>query len=178
VAGQFGLGGAQQPDLGHDLGGEILEGDGGVIGVELDRGAGRGQPLLGAGDTLLAVGGGGEHLDQAGPAGGEQHVGAGVALEHGQVGLAQVAGERGGGQQLTDQVVDALGVLRAGLGEPVGGAHAPVQRGALGVGQLQRAQPGRVDQRQAGEGVGVDAVGLGVPGQNRRRSAALAELTR
>jgi len=85
-------------------------------------------------------------------------VGVGVALEHGQVGLAEVAGERGGGQQLADQVFDALLVLRAGLGEPVGGAHAPVQRGALGVGQLQRAQPGRVDQGQAGQGVGVDPI--------------------
>ncbi|HSH61575.1 MAG TPA: hypothetical protein VK988_18395 [Acidimicrobiales bacterium] len=35
-----------------------------------------------------------------------------------------------------------------------------------------------VEQRQAGQGIGVDAVGLGVAGQNRRRSAALAELTR
>ena len=47
VGGQLGLDGAQQADLGGDLGGEIGERDGRVLGVELDRGRGGGQPLVG-----------------------------------------------------------------------------------------------------------------------------------
>jgi hypothetical protein len=42
VAGQLGLGKAQQPDLGLDLGGQISEGDGRVVGVQRQLQAGRG----------------------------------------------------------------------------------------------------------------------------------------
>jgi hypothetical protein len=37
VAGQVGLGGAQQPHLGGDFGGQISEGDGGVVAVQVQR---------------------------------------------------------------------------------------------------------------------------------------------
>ena len=55
--------------------------------------------------------------------------------------------------------------LAAWPGEPVTGPHPAVQRRPLRAGQLQGVQPGRVDQRQPGQGVGVDAVGLGVARQ-------------
>jgi hypothetical protein len=50
-------------------------------------------------------------------------------------------------------------------GQPVAGPHPPVQRGPLGSWQPQRRQPVRVDQRQPGQSIGVDTVGLRVPGQ-------------
>jgi hypothetical protein len=65
-----------------------------------------------------------------------------------------------------DQVLDAALVGGGSLGEPIGGPHAAVQRRPGRLRQLERVQPGRVDQRQAGQGIGVDPVGLGVPRQH------------
>ena len=89
----------------------------------------------------------------------------GVAFQHGQVRDAELPGQRRHRQQLSDQILDPTLVFRAGPGEPVGGPDPTIQRGLLGAGQHQRPQPGRVEQRQPGEAVGVDPVGLGVPGQ-------------
>jgi hypothetical protein len=61
VAVQLGLGGGKQPELGGDLGGQILQGDSGVVGVQLECGAGGAKPLGGPGRALLAVGGLGDH---------------------------------------------------------------------------------------------------------------------
>jgi hypothetical protein len=47
VGGQLGLGGAQQPVLAGDLGGQLGEGDRGVVAVQLEGGVGGGQPLGG-----------------------------------------------------------------------------------------------------------------------------------
>ena len=88
-----------------------------------------------------------------------------VAFEDGQVGGAEPAGQRAHGQQLAGQVLNPALVVGAGLSEPVCGAHPAVQRGPLGAGQDQRAQPGRVEQGQPGQGVGVNPVALGMPGQ-------------
>jgi hypothetical protein len=93
-------------------------------------------------------------------------MGVGPALEHGQVGLAELAGQGAGRQQLLDQVLDAALVAGGLLGEPVTSPHAAVQRRPGRVWQLEGVQPGRVDQREAGQGVGVDAVGLGVARQD------------
>lgn len=47
VGGELGLDGSQQPDLGGDLGGEVGERDRRMVGVELDRCLGGGQPCGG-----------------------------------------------------------------------------------------------------------------------------------
>ena len=93
-------------------------------------------------------------------------MGVGPALEHGQVGLAELAGQRAGRQQLMDQVLDAALVAGGLPGEPVTSPHATVQRRPGRVRQLEGMQPGRVDQRQPSQGVGVDTVGLGVARQH------------
>jgi hypothetical protein len=93
-------------------------------------------------------------------------MGVGPALEHGQVGLAELADKWAGRQQLMDQVLDTALVGGGSLGEPIGGPHAAVQRRPGRIRQLERVQPGRVDQRQPGQGIGVDPVGLGVPRQH------------
>jgi hypothetical protein len=70
-------------------------------------------------------------------------------------------------------------VLGPGLGEPVAGTHATVQRGPLSTGQRKGVQPGRVDQQQPRQGVGVDAVGLGLPRQHPAKiMGTRPELTR
>jgi hypothetical protein len=166
VGGQLGLGGAQQPDLAGDLGGQILPGDGGVIAVQLECGTGGGQPLLSSLGALLTGRCGPQHPLQPGMADGHQGMGVGPALEHGQVGLAELADKWAGRQQLMDQVLDAPLVAGSLAGEPVTSSHAAVQRRPGRVRQLQGVQPGRVDQREAGQGVGVDAVGLGVARQH------------
>jgi hypothetical protein len=62
----------------------------------------------------------------------------------------------------------------AGLfGQPLAGPHPPVQAGPRAVSELQRLQPARVDQRQPGQGLGVDGVGLGVPGQEAAQVGGL-----
>ena len=93
VAVQLGLGGGKQAELGGDLGGQILKGDSGVVGVQLQRGAGGAKPLLGPGRALLAVGGLGDHLLQPSSPGSNQRVGIGVAFQHRQVGLAEFASQ-------------------------------------------------------------------------------------
>jgi hypothetical protein len=103
---------------------------------------------------------------QPGTADGHQRMGVRPALEHGQVGLAELADKWAGPQQLLDQVGDAALVGGGGLGEPIGGPHAAVQGRPGRIRQPQRVQPGRVDQREAGQGVGVDAVGLGMARQH------------
>ena len=165
MVGQLGLDGAQQPDLGGDLGGQIDERGRGVAAVEVQRGSGGVDPLLRPVAAVVAVRG---LADQCGESLGsqpEQGVRVRVAFQHGQVGDPKLPGQWRYGQQLPGQVLDPTLVFRAGPGEPVGGPDPPVERGLLGAGQHQRLQPGWVEQRQPGEGVGVDAVGLGVPGQ-------------
>jgi hypothetical protein len=90
VAIQLGLGGGKQAQLGVDLGGQILKGDSGVVGVQLQRGAGGAKPLLGPGGALLAVGGLGDYLVQASSPGSDQPVGIGIAFQDRQVGVAGV----------------------------------------------------------------------------------------
>ena len=103
----------------------------------------------------------------------DQGVRVGPALQHGQVRRTDVPGQRRHGHELADQVLDADLVLGAGLGEAVTRPDPPVQRGTLGAGQLQWLQAGGVEQGQAGQGVGVDAVGLGVPGQEAAQVGGL-----
>ena len=163
--GELGADGAQQPNLSGNLGGQADEVDGGVAAVELQRGAGGTQPLAGAGGAQVAIRGLGDHRGQLGLPGPGQSARVGVTFQDGQVGGAEVTAQRAERQQLAGQVLDPLLVLGALPGEPVGDADPPVQRGPVGAGQHQRGQPGRAGQRQPGQGIGVDAVGLGVPGQ-------------
>jgi hypothetical protein len=121
-----------------------------MLAVQLQRSVGGGQPLGGPLSTQVAVGGSGDHPDKPGPAGGQQGVGIGVAFQHGQVGVAEVAGQRAAGQQLAGQVLDPALVGGGLAGEPVGGADPAVQRRPVRVRQHRRVQPGRVDQRQRG----------------------------
>ena len=65
VDGELGLDGAQQADLGGDLGGQVGERDGGVAGVELERRLGGGDPLGGPLDALVAVRGLGDERRRA-----------------------------------------------------------------------------------------------------------------
>ena len=99
-------------------------------------------------------------------------------LQHGQVGLAEVAGERGHRHQLADQVLDPHLVLAGGAGEPVTGADPPVQRRRVAPGTSSRCSP-------PGSASGIRArVSASIPfdfaclRKNLRRSAALAEDTR
>ena len=173
VGGQPGADGAQQPDLGGDLGGEAGEVDGGVAAVELQGGAGGLEPLAGASGAQVVIRGLGDHRGQLilpGPGKGTR---VGVAFQDGQAGGAGVPAQRAERQQLAGQVPDPLLVPGALPGEPVGGADPPVQRGPVSAGQRQRGQPGRAGQRQPGQGAGVDAVGLGVPGQEPAQVSGL-----
>jgi hypothetical protein len=138
-----------------------------VVVAGPQRGAGGLEPLGGAGGALVAARGVTDQpREPAGP-GAKQRVGvAAKAFQHRQVGHAELADQGAGGQQLTDQVLDAALVAGALLGEPVAGAHAAVQRRPFGAGQRQRVQPGQVDQRQPRQGVGVDAACLGLPRQH------------
>jgi len=76
MVGQFGLGGGKQVDLGVDLGGQLSEGDRGVVAVQLQGGAGSIQPLLGASGALPAVGGCADEPDQPSPASSQQRMGS------------------------------------------------------------------------------------------------------
>ncbi len=165
VTGELGLGGAQQPDLGGDLGGQVRERDRGVAGVEVDRRLRGGNPLAGPLGALVVVRRLGDHRAHPLRTGFDQGVGVGPPLEHRQVRDTEITAQRRHRQQLADQVLDPHLVLRRGLGEPVTRPHPPVQRGPLHPRQLQWLQAGRVEQRQPGQRVGVDPVGLGVPGQ-------------
>ena len=165
VGGEFGGDGAQQPDLGGDLGGQAGEIGGGVPVVEFQRCPGGIEPLAGAFGVLVVAGGLGDQSSQPGQASPGQGSGVGVAFQDGQVGGAEVAAKRAHRQQLAGQVPDPGLVLGGLAGEPVGGADPAVQRRPAGAGQLQRLQPGPIEQWQPGQGIGVDTVGLGVPGQ-------------
>lgn len=146
VGGQLGLGGLggmQQADLGSDLGGQVAPGDGGVVAVQVHRGSGSGQPLLRPCRAVLAAGGGADALCQAGVPGAQQRVRVRPALQHGQVGAAEVADQGAGRQQLAGEVLDPAFVLGGLLGEPVAGAHPPVQgRPGPGAGQGDRVVGG------------------------------------
>jgi len=104
-----------------------------VVGVQLEGGAGGAEPLVGPGRALLAVGGLGDHPGQPGTAGGQQRVGVGVAFQHRQVGLAELASQWRHRHELTDQVFDGPLVAGGGLGQPVTGAHPAVQRRPGGI---------------------------------------------
>jgi hypothetical protein len=95
----------------------------------------------------------------------EQPVRVGPTFQHCEVGDTEIAGERGHREQLAGQVLDPHLVLGCQAGQAVRCPHPPIQRGALGPWQLERTQPGRVDQPQTRQGVRVDPVGLGVPRQ-------------
>nr|WP_308259611.1 hypothetical protein [Pseudonocardia sp. H11422] len=165
VHGQLGGDRAQQPDLGGDLGGQIGERHRRIGPVELDRRRGRRPPGLGPLGALLPMRSLLDHAPKPGGSGGEQHARIGPPRQHRQVGRSEIPGQRGGRHQLPDQVLDPHLVLGRGPSQPVGGAHPPVQRRVMPVGQCQLAQPTGIDQRQPGQGVGVDAVALGVPRQ-------------
>ena len=113
----------------------------------------------------MVIRGLGDHRGQLVLPGPGQHPRVGVTFQDGQVSGAEVPAQRAERQQLAGPVLDPLLVLGAVPGAPVGGADPPVQRGPLSAGQHQRGQPGRVEQRQPGQGVSVDPVGLSVPGQ-------------
>jgi hypothetical protein len=163
---QLGLGSPQQPDLAGHLGGQLGEGNRGVVTVQLQCGAGGGQPVGGPLGALLTGRCAGQHLLQSGMARGHQRMRVRPALEHGQVGLAELTDKGACRQQLMDQVLDAALGGRGLTGEPITGPHAAVQCCLRRLRQLPRVQPGRVNQREAGQGVGVDAVGLGMARQH------------
>ncbi|MGH9002582.1 MAG: hypothetical protein ACRDYV_05580, partial [Acidimicrobiia bacterium] len=129
MAVEFGLGGAQQPDLGGDLRGQVRERDRGVAGVELDRRLRGGDPLGGPFRALVVVRRLGDQRAEPLETQLHQRIRVREAFQHRQVGDTEIARERGHGQQLTDQVLDAALVFGAGLGEPVGGPHPAIERG-------------------------------------------------
>jgi hypothetical protein len=77
-----------------------------------------------------------------------------------------------------DQVLDTALVSRGLTGEPITGPHAAVQRRLGRLRRLQRVQPGRVNQRQPGQVSASLPLELAWRDSTRRRSWALAELTR
>jgi hypothetical protein len=121
----------------------------------------------------MAVGGPGDQRGQPCHAQPGQGVRVCVAFEDGQVGGAEVAGQRAGRQQLADQVLNPALVVGSCLGEPVGGAHPAVQRCPPGARQLQGTQACGVEQWQPGQGIGVNAVALGMPGQEPAQVSGL-----
>jgi hypothetical protein len=84
---QFGLGGPQQTDLGVDLGvdlgGQVGHGDRRVVGIQLQRGVGGGQPVAGTLGALVAGGGPRDQPGKPGLAVSQQGVGvAAGAFQH------------------------------------------------------------------------------------------------
>jgi hypothetical protein len=134
-----------------------------VGGVELDRRFRGVDPLLSPVDVLVALRVLLDERAQPFDTNLDQDVRVGVALEHGEIGDAEVAGQRGHRQHLADQVLDPALVQRALQCQAVRRPHAAVQRRPLDAGQDQWLQAGGVEQRQPGQGVGIDPVGLGVP---------------
>ncbi len=129
---QFRLDRAQQPYFGGDLGGEVSECHRRMIVVELDRSLGAGQPLLGPRGALMIARRLDDHRGQPGLAQPQQRPRVCPPFQDGQVGLAQIAGQRGERHQLPDQVFEADLVLGCLHGQPVAGPYPPVQRGPLG----------------------------------------------
>jgi len=165
VGGELGLDGAQQPDLGGHFGGQLRKGHRRVAAIEFDGGGRGGAPLTGPLLALLLVRGGGDQGRELGFAGRQQRPRAAVVFQHGQVGLAQIPGQRGDRQQLPDQILDPGLVLTGRLGQPGTRADPPVQRRRSLTGQLQWLQPARVGQRHPGQRLRIDPVRLGVPAQ-------------
>jgi hypothetical protein len=145
-----------------------------VVGVQLQRSPGGSQPLLGSRGSQVPTRCLGDHPGQPGAAHGQQRVRVGVAFQDRQVGHDELADQRACRQQLTDQVLEAPLVGGGLLGESVAGTHAAVQRRPGRVRQLKGMQPGGVDQRRPGQGVGVDAVGLGVARQEPAQVMSLS----
>jgi hypothetical protein len=167
VPGSLGLGGPDQADLAGDLGGQVLDRDGAVTLPQRNRLGGRGAQRLGLGLTELAPAGGDDQPGQPARPGGQQRSRVGVALQHGQVGVAQplAQGPADHGDELLSEGPGA-GLAPADLGGQTGhGPHPTVQRRPRRAAELDRGQPGGGDQRQPGQGLGVDAVALGVPGK-------------
>ena len=164
VGRELGLDRLEQADLGGHLGRQVRERHRRVIGpVQLDGRLRGGGPLRGPRLALVAAGRGADQRGQLGRPGGQQRPRVSVAFQHLQVGLAQVAGQRGHRHQLPHQVLDP-GLVPGGLlGEPVAGPHPPVQGRLVPLGQLQLDQPVRGGQRQPRQRLGVDPVALGMP---------------
>ncbi len=165
MRGELGLDGPQQPHLGSDFSGQLLERHRRVIAVQLkSRRRGR-LPFPGPRRALLLVRRRGDQPGELGRAGGRQLAGIGVAFQHRHVGRAQVTGQRRHRQQLPDQVLDPHLVRGGVLGQPVTRPDPPVQRRRLRACQLERLQPARVGQRQPGQRLRVDPIRLHVPAQ-------------
>jgi hypothetical protein len=162
---------AQKPDLGGQLGSQILVGHDGVVAVQGHRSLGNPQPgtrpSLGLDHGEAARRAGEQHLGDPLRPGLQQRAGVAVLLEHGQVPDTHLAGEHiiQGRIQLAGQVADADLVGGGLLGQPLAGPHPPVQAGPGAAGQLEWLQALGVHQRQPGQGLGVDGVGLGMPRQ-------------
>jgi hypothetical protein len=164
----LGLGGPDQADLAGDLGGQVRDRDGAVTLPQGDRLGGGGAERLGLGLAELAPAGGDDQPGQPARAGGQQRSRVGVALQHGQVGVVQpviAQGHANGRDQLWGEGPDT-GLAPADLGgEASHGPHPTVQRHPRRAAELHRQQPRGRDQRQPRQGLGVDAVALGMPGQ-------------
>ena len=138
-----------------------------------------GQPLLGSVGALLT----GRCLARApvqpGTADGHQRMGVGPALEDGQVGLAELAGKRAGRQQLADQVFDAALVGRRPAWVSRSQARTRRSSAARGAsGNWRGCSPaGSTSGRRARVSASMP-LDLAWRRRNRRRSGALAELTR
>ena len=177
VAVQLGLGAGKQAELGGDLGGEILKA---TAGWSASRSrAARAAPSHGLAratscwpwEALTITRG-----SRARPAASSVWGRRSVPTPPGRPVRARQPG--GSGHELTDQVLDGSLVAGGGGGQPVTGTP-PAVSAALGAsGQLERVQPGRVDQGQPSQGVGVEPLDLACRDHTRRRSWALAELTR
>jgi hypothetical protein len=107
VDSQFGLDGAQEPDLGDHLSGQFVIRHGRVVTVEPGSSGRGGPPLAG---PLVSLPMTGHRSDQAGQlfcAGGQQDTRVRIAFQDRQIGLTQVTGQRGHRHQLPHQVLDS-----------------------------------------------------------------------
>jgi hypothetical protein len=113
---------------------------------------------------VVTPGGPGDQKAQAGAPGAQQRPGIAIALQHGHVADGELAADDvvDGRHHLAGQLTDALLVARRGVGETVGGPHAPVQAGLWPLGELEGDDAFGVDDGHAGEAGGVDGVGFRV----------------
>ena len=166
VGGELGLDGAQQADLGGDLGGQVGERDRRVAGVELERRLGGGRSTrrpgrrLGGSLEALAITAVSRLTPSLSRAFGSAQRSSTARSATPRSPVSGVIGSSWRTRSLIRTLCSAPAWVSRSRGP-----DPPIQRRPLGAGQLQRLQPGRVEQRQPGQGVGVDAVGLGVPGQ-------------
>jgi hypothetical protein len=180
MPGPLGLGGLHQAHLAGDLGPQVVQGGGAVTVPQGDRLGRSGAERLGLGLTELAAAGGGDQPGQPGRSGGQQRPRVGVAFQHGQVGVVEALAQRcadGGDHRLGERADAVLAPADVG-GEPGHGAHPTVQRRPRQAAELHRHQPRGGDQRQPGEVSASMPLLLAWRDKNRRRSAALAEVTR